>query len=63
MLKSSLVNMCVSIPRYDSDRYPAECLDSVLMQDFDGRGILISDDCTTGNTLKAMKTYSAFPCP
>jgi hypothetical protein len=35
----------------------------MLMQDFEGMGILISDDCTTGNALKVMETYSAFSCP
>jgi hypothetical protein len=63
MLELSLVNMCVLIPRYDSVGHLAKCLDSVLMEDFGGRENLGSDDCTTGNTLKVIETYSAFFCP
>jgi glycosyltransferase involved in cell wall biosynthesis len=63
MLKLSMVNMCVLIPRYDSGGHLAECLDSVLMADFDDLDKLVSDDGTTDNTLKVINTCSAFSCP
>ena len=63
MLESSLVNMCVLIPRYDSEGHLAKGLGSGLMEDFDGMEILLSGNSATGNTLKVIATYSAFSCP
>jgi hypothetical protein len=63
MLESLLVKIRVLIPRYHSERQLAECLDSVLMEDFDDMETVVSHDCPADNTLKAIETHSAFCCP
>jgi glycosyltransferase involved in cell wall biosynthesis len=53
------MKVSVLIPAYNSERYLPECLDSVLAQDFGEMEILISDDNSTDDTLKVIKTYAA----
>jgi glycosyltransferase involved in cell wall biosynthesis len=49
----------VLIPVYNSERYLAECLDSILTQDFRDFEILIADDGSTDNSLEIIKSYAA----
>lgn len=49
----------VLIPVYNSERYLAECLDSILAQDFHDFEILIADDGSTDNSLELIKSYAA----
>lgn len=49
----------VLIPVYNGERYLAECLDSVLMQDFPEMEILISDDNSNDGSRELIAEYSA----
>lgn len=49
----------VLIPIYNCERYLAECLDSIVAQDFGDFEILISDDGSTDHSLKLVKAYAA----
>jgi glycosyltransferase involved in cell wall biosynthesis len=49
----------VLIPVYNSERYLAECLDSILAQDFRDYEILIADDGSTDNSRELIKAYAA----
>jgi glycosyltransferase involved in cell wall biosynthesis len=53
------MKVSVLIPTYNSERHLAECLDSVLAQDYSDMEILISDDCSTDNTRQVIKLYAA----
>src|SRR5579859_2767669 len=52
------MKVSVLIPTYNSKRYLSECLDSIVSQDFTGMEILISDDVSTDDTLKAVQAYA-----
>ena len=52
------MKVSVLIPTYNSERHLAECLDSVLAQDFDDMEILVSDDSSTDGTLSVIKDYA-----
>jgi glycosyltransferase involved in cell wall biosynthesis len=49
----------VLVPVYNAEKYLAECLDSVLAQDFADMEILISDNRSTDGTLKIIETYAS----
>jgi glycosyltransferase involved in cell wall biosynthesis len=49
----------VLIPVYNGERYLAECLDSVLMQDFSDMEILVADDHSTDGSRELIEKYSA----
>jgi len=57
--EKKLPRISILIPVYNSERYLAECLDSILAQDFDNFEILISDDGSKDNSLELIKTYAA----
>jgi glycosyltransferase involved in cell wall biosynthesis len=48
----------VLIPVYNGERYLAECLDSVLAQDFNGLEVLLSDDGSTDGSVEIIKRYA-----
>jgi glycosyltransferase involved in cell wall biosynthesis len=55
----SALKISVLIPVYNGDRYLAECLDSVLMQDFPEMEILISDDNSNDGSRELIAGYAA----
>jgi glycosyltransferase involved in cell wall biosynthesis len=57
--EKKLPRISILIPVYNSERYLAECLDSILAQDFGDFEILISDDGSKDNSLALIKAYAA----
>jgi glycosyltransferase involved in cell wall biosynthesis len=55
----SAFKISVLIPVYNGERYLAECLDSVLAQDFPDMEILLSDDYSGDGSKELMAKYSA----
>lgn len=52
------VEVSVLVLTYNHEPYIAECLDSVLDQDFDGRWeILVGEDCSTDGTAAVVQSY------
>src|ERR1700710_708832 len=49
----------VLVPVYNAEKYLAECLDSILTQDFTDYELLISDDCSTDGTAAIIESYAA----
>jgi glycosyltransferase involved in cell wall biosynthesis len=49
----------VLVPVFNAENYLAECLDSILMQDFSDYELLISDDYSTDGTAKIIESYAA----
>jgi glycosyltransferase involved in cell wall biosynthesis len=49
----------VLIPVFNGEKYLAECLDSVLAQDFTDVEILIADDDSTDGSVAIIQTYAA----
>jgi len=47
----------IIIPTYNQDKYLAQCLDSVLMQDFNDFEVITVNDCSTDKTVKILKRY------
>jgi len=52
----------VLVPVYNGERYLAECLESVLNQDFSAMEILISDNCSTDGTVEVIKAFARRDC-
>lgn len=53
------MKVSVLIPTYNSEEHLAECLDSVLAQDFADLEIVIADDRSADGTVKIIETYAA----
>jgi glycosyltransferase involved in cell wall biosynthesis len=53
------LKVSVLVPVFNGEKYLAECLDSILMQDFSDYELLISDDCSTDSTPKIVESYAA----
>jgi len=53
------MKVSVLIPTYNSEKHLAECLDSVLAQDFSEMEILVSDDCSSDGTVEIIRAYAA----
>lgn len=51
-----LVSLCV--PTYNSEKYLAECLDSLLAQDYDNLEIIVSDNASTDATVEILTSYA-----
>jgi glycosyltransferase involved in cell wall biosynthesis len=49
----------VLVPVFNGEKYLAECLDSVLMQDFPDYELLISEDCSRDGTVAVIERYAA----
>lgn len=52
------MKVSVLIPTYNSRQYLSECLNSIMSQGFADMEILISDDASTDDTLKAVQAYA-----
>ncbi len=48
----------VIMPTYNSGRFIAESIDSILNQTYDNIELLITDDCSTDNTLEIIRAYA-----
>ena len=55
-----MTNHKVSIitPLYNSEKYITEAIDSVLEQSYTNFELIIIDDCSQDNSVKAVKSYS-----
>ncbi len=51
------VSISVIVPTYNSEKFIEDCLDSILMQDFDSFEVLVSDDKSTDSTREVLKKY------
>ena len=47
----------VIIPMYNSEKYIAECLNSILVQTFQNFEVIVVDDCSTDNSVEIAKSY------
>ena len=58
--QNPLVHPAVSviISMYNAEKYIAECLDSLLVQTFKDFEVLITDDCSTDNSIKIAENYA-----
>ncbi len=56
---TSLVNpkISVCIPVYNREKYIAQCIESVLAQDYENIEIIISDNCSTDGTVDIINGY------
>lgn len=52
------MKVSILVPTYNSERHLAECLDSVLAQDYAGLEILVADDNSTDGTVPIIKEYA-----
>jgi glycosyltransferase involved in cell wall biosynthesis len=55
----SALKMSVLVPVYNGERFLAECLDSILMQDFPDVEILVSDDHSSDGSAGLIEKYAA----
>jgi glycosyltransferase involved in cell wall biosynthesis len=53
------MKVSVLVPVYNGERFLAECLDSILAQDFADMEILIADDVSTDGSAALVKQYAA----
>ena len=60
MIELKLKNELISIvlPAYNSSKYISITIDSVLNQDYSNWELIITDDCSTDNTLNILKEYA-----
>jgi glycosyltransferase involved in cell wall biosynthesis len=57
MKQHPLVSLCV--PTYNSGKYLAESLDSLLAQDYANREIIVSDNASSDETVAILRDYAA----
>src|SRR5690554_5458375 len=55
--RSPLVS--IVIPLYNVEQYVDECLESVRQQTYENLEIIVVEDCSTDNSLKALEPYLA----
>lgn len=53
-----MISVSVIIPVYNVESYVAECLESVLQQDFESFEILCVDDCSQDSSMEIVKRYA-----
>ena len=60
MIELKLKNELISIvlPAYNSSKYISITIDSVLNQDYSNWELIITDDCSTDNTLNILEEYA-----
>jgi glycosyltransferase involved in cell wall biosynthesis len=56
--KQNLPLVSVFLPTYNHENFLAECLDSILTQDYENIEIVCGDDCSTDGTKKILKKYA-----
>ncbi len=54
--KNGLVS--IIMPTYNSERFVAESIDSILAQTYPNWELIITDDCSTDNTREILKSYA-----
>lgn len=47
----------IIIPMYNSEKYIADCLDSILAQTFDDYEVIVVDDASTDSSRDIVKSY------
>lgn len=53
-----MVKVSIIVPVYNVEKYLAECIDSLLAQDFDALEIICVEDCSTDDSLKILREYA-----
>lgn len=56
-MKKKKVNISVIVPVYNVEKYIERCVDSILMQDYEGFELILIDDGSTDKSLECMKKY------
>ena len=51
------IKVSIIIPLYNAEKFIGECLDSILSQTFPDYEVIITDDCSTDNSLEFVKSY------
>jgi len=54
-MKSPLVSVCIA--NYNGEEVIGECIDSILVQDYNNLEIIVHDDCSTDNSIEVLKQY------
>jgi len=58
MTRQNLVQVCICIPTYNSEKTIAETLNSILRQSYEIFRIILVDNASTDNTLNIVQTYA-----
>lgn len=56
-INDTFPKVSVCIPVYNREKYIAQCIESVLLQDYENLEIIISDNCSTDGTADIIKKY------
>ena len=59
MAKIIMPTVSVMVVVYNAKEFIAECIDSILSQNYQNIEIIVSDDCSTDGTQEILKQYSA----
>ena len=57
MAKKNFPAISIVIPMYNTEKYVAECLDSIFAQTFQDFEVIIVDDCSTDNSAAIVENY------
>ena len=57
MSKKTIPAVSIIIPMYNSEKYIAECLDSIFAQTFDDFEVIVVDDCSTDESCAVVENY------
>lgn len=53
------LTVSVIVPNYNNERYLRQCLDSILMQTYPVKELIIYDDCSTDHSRDILEQYAA----
>lgn len=56
-MKNKIPAVSIIIPMYNTEKYIADCLESVHLQTFQDFEVIIVDDCSTDNSCAVVENY------
>ena len=59
-MKTDFGLVSIIMPSYNSSKYIAKTIDSIINQSYTNWELLITDDCSTDNTCEIIKEYTAY---